>query len=304
MANPSSLNPFKNYLRSLIDNVDKINIPKEMNLVLEGGAFNGGYMGGMLLYIRELERLKLTKIQKISGCSIGAITALLYLSDNIDKGTYFFEKILGSIRKTLSLSEIIPLIRDIVELVDISKINNKLFIAYYDVSEMKQIVVSTYKNKEELIDTVIRSSFIPYIIDGNLKYQDKYCDGLTPYIFKKESIPTLFIALQAFKKIKYTLYVKNEINIWSRLLEGVVDIHGFFTNNSSNFCSYIDKWNLLDFHIFHFRELCYFLFVVILHYSSYIETILPNNIKNNKYLLRIITIFSTLYKTIFSYLII
>ena len=34
-------------------------------------------------------------------------------------------------------------------------------------------VVSTYKNKEDLVTTVIRSSFLPYIINGDLKYQDK-----------------------------------------------------------------------------------------------------------------------------------
>ena len=303
MTKATSINPFKTYLRSLIDNLDKSNLPKKMNLVLDGGAFNGGYIGGMLLYIRELERLKLTKIHKISGCSIGAILALLYLSDNMDKGIDFFEKILTSLRKTLNLSEIIPIIRNIVELVDISKLNNKLFITYYDISEMKQIVVSTYNSKEDLVTTVIRSSFLPYIINGDLKYQDKYCDGFTPHIFKKDNIPNLFISPQILKKIKYSLYIKNEVNVWARLLAGVTDINNFFVHNISDFCSYIEKWNILDFHLFHLRELGFFGIVIILHYSSYINK-LPDNIKTNKYLLRIIAIIATLYKTIFSYLII
>lgn len=303
MTKSNSINPFKTYLRSLIDNLDKSKLPKKMNLVLDGGAFNGGYMVGILLYIRELERLKLTQIHKISGCSIGAILALLYLSDNMDKGFDLFEKILTFLRKTLNLSEVIPIIENIVELVDISKINNRLFITYYDVSEMKQIVVSTYKNKEDLVTTVIRSSFLPYIINGDLKYQDKYCDGFTPHILKKDNIPTLFISSQIFKKFKYSLYVKNEVNVWARLFAGVTDINNFFVHNKSDFCSYIDKWRALDFCLFYFRDLLYFSMVIILYYSSYINK-LPDAIKTNKYLLRIIAIFSTLYKTIFSYLII
>ena len=61
---------------------------------------------------------------------------------------------------------------------------------------MQQVLVSTYNSKEELLEVVIRSSFIPYLIDGNLSYKDRYCDGCSPYIFKKEDIPTLFISLQ------------------------------------------------------------------------------------------------------------
>jgi len=47
-----SLNPLKTYLRALADNLDKTNIPKKMNLVLDSVAFNGGYISGMLFYIK------------------------------------------------------------------------------------------------------------------------------------------------------------------------------------------------------------------------------------------------------------
>jgi len=299
-----SLNPLKSYLRALVDNLDKTNIPKKMNLVLDSGAFNGGYMGGMLFYIKELERLKITSVDKISGCSIGAISALLYFTDNIDYSVSIFEQVITSLRETLCLSKIIPAIHNIADHVDISKLDNKLFITYYDTTTMKQIVVSTYHNKGVLIDTVIKSCFIPYLMDGNKTYNDKYCDGCTPYIFKKETIPTLFISLHGIKNIKNILYTKNEANIWSRLLYGVVDINGFFANKDSVFCSYVDKWSMTDFHIFHIRELIYFLLIMAIHYSTYINNKVPDSIKSNKYLLRIVDIISALYKTIFSYIII
>ena len=299
-----SLNPLKAYIRALTDNLDKTNIPKKMNLVLDGGAFNGGYMGGVLFYIKELERLKITSVDKISGCSIGAISALLYFSDNIDYSISIFEQVLTSLRATLCLSKIIPLVKSVVDLVDIDKINNKLFITYYDIETMQQVLVSTYNSKEELLEVVIRSSFIPYLIDGNLSYKDRYCDGCSPYIFKKEDIPTLFISLQKFSKLHNIIYIKNEVNIWSRLLDGIADMNGFFANKHSEFCSYVNKWSILDFHIFHLKEFFFFMLVVIFHYYTYLNKNVPNNIKSNKYLVRIVDIISALYKTIFSYIII
>lgn len=302
-AKATTINPFKNYLQALIDNLDKTTIPKKMNLILDGGAFNGGYMCGMLLYIMELETLKITTVEKISGCSIGAIAGLAYITNTPEYAIIVFEKVLETFRKTLCLSEISPLIRDIADKVDLSKLDNKLFITYYDVKNMKQIVVSTYATKEILIETLIKSCFVPYLTDGAITYNDRYCDGYTPYVFKKETTPSLFISLVGMKNLKNILYIKNEVNIWTRLLYGVVDINGFFTNNKSEFCSFVDKWNILDFHIFHLRELICFLLIIIIHYSTYINNKIPSSIKSNKYLLRIIEIVLTLYKTIFSYII-
>ena len=283
---PTTTNPLKSYVHALTDNLDKTAIPPKMNLILDGGAFNGGYMAGMLLYLIELKTLKITTIDKISGSSIGALCALGYIANTPDYAVKVFDRLINSLRKTLCLSEIIPLIKELVDQVDITKLDNKLFITYYDVSTMKQIVVSTYPNKDMLIDTVIKSSFIPYLTDGNETYNDKYCDGCTPYIFKKETIPSLFISLHGIKNIKNMLYTKNEVNIWTRLLYGVVDINSFFANNKSEFCSFVDKWSIMDFHTFHFRQLVYFLLIILLHYSTYINTKVPDSLKSNKYLLR------------------
>ncbi len=115
---------------------------------------------------------------------------------------------------------------------------------------------------------------------------------------KKEEIGAPLICITKFILTSFFIY-----NIWTRLLYGVVDINGFFTNNKSEFCSFVDKWNILDFHIFHLRELICFLLIIIIHYSTYINNKIPSYIKSNKYLLRIIEIVLTLYKTIFSYII-
>ena len=43
-------------INTLIENIPQENIPKEIDLVLDGGAFNGLYMLGGLFYIKEMEK--------------------------------------------------------------------------------------------------------------------------------------------------------------------------------------------------------------------------------------------------------
>ena len=79
----------KEVVSKLIDDLPKnvilkIKKTKILNLVLEGGIFNGSYLIGALYFLKELENRKYIKIGKISGCSIGAICAFLYLIDDLD----------------------------------------------------------------------------------------------------------------------------------------------------------------------------------------------------------------------------
>ena len=46
------------FIKSLIENIPNNHIPKNIDLVLDGGAFNGIYMLGGLFYIKELEQTR------------------------------------------------------------------------------------------------------------------------------------------------------------------------------------------------------------------------------------------------------
>jgi len=60
---------FETFIKNLIDkNIVNINNneyngkePVKINIMLEGGAFNGSYMLGALTYIKELERRGIVK---------------------------------------------------------------------------------------------------------------------------------------------------------------------------------------------------------------------------------------------------
>ena len=56
----------------------------KINLILEGGAFNGSYHIGALYFLKEMEKKKYIQIHHISATSIGSISALLYYSDLLE----------------------------------------------------------------------------------------------------------------------------------------------------------------------------------------------------------------------------
>ena len=59
------------YVNRLVDDLDSIKYtsePIQMDLVLEGGAFNGSYLAGALYFLREMERRKYIKINRITDC--------------------------------------------------------------------------------------------------------------------------------------------------------------------------------------------------------------------------------------------
>ena len=69
----------REYVNSLIVNVNKEKLPSApINLIFDSGALNGLFGIGVALYIKELEQNGIVKINKISGCSIGSLTALVY----------------------------------------------------------------------------------------------------------------------------------------------------------------------------------------------------------------------------------
>ena len=75
---------FQNNIRNLIINLPKKRHPLELDIVLEGGGFNGSFELGALYFLKELEAQKYTSVDRISGASIGSLLGLCYLTNNLD----------------------------------------------------------------------------------------------------------------------------------------------------------------------------------------------------------------------------
>ena len=71
------------YIENLADNYpNKNSSTKQMDLVLEGGVFNGSYQLGGLLLLKEFEKRKYIKIKRISEQVLVLLWDLLFLEIN------------------------------------------------------------------------------------------------------------------------------------------------------------------------------------------------------------------------------
>ena len=179
------------YVIKLIENLPQ-NIKDEkkcktIDLVLDGGAFNGSYLTGAVHFLQEMQRRKYIKINRISGCSIGSVVGFLYYIDRIDLASTFAKMTAEDFRQTHKLQIIKDIKNNLKPHIpeDVcSRVNHKLFITYHNIINGKKKVKSTYLDVDDILDTILKSCYLPFLIDGNMLYKNKYVDGINPYIFK------------------------------------------------------------------------------------------------------------------------
>ena len=126
-------------IQNLIENLKKPSEPKKINLIIDGGAFKGGYIHGALLYLKELERQKFITIEKISGTSVGAIFGVMYLTDKLEEFDRLYNLIRLIFNNSLELNPFYKMFEnDIVNNTkDICNIlTNKLYINYFDIKNL------------------------------------------------------------------------------------------------------------------------------------------------------------------------
>ena len=276
------------YIKALVINIDKKNIPRKINIIFDGGAFNGGFAAGMAIYLKCMEEYKLIKIHSVSGCSVGSLLAVWYLSGCKPNTIIYFEKFMTSYKKNMHLHECKDIIHELIDDIfsrDIentllSKLNGHLFISYYNIKKHKQKTVSKFINKKHIIECILRSSHIPYIIDGCASYKKTYMDGISPYIFNN-GCPSLFIKLLTFRKCSRAFMIKSENNIQYRLLTGVADVNEFFTTGKSDMCSFVGDWTYVTILQLRLREILFFTIFSLIGWLVIMKSYLPKTITNS-----------------------
>jgi hypothetical protein len=279
------------YINKLIENLpDESKNKQRLDVVLDGGIFNGSYLVGALYFLKEMERKDYVSIERISGCSVGSIVGFLYFINaldimpklyNIVKNEFETKFSLKTLKKIkMYLKNRIP--KDVCSLV-----NDKLFICYNDVKNNKKIVKSRYKNENEIIDTIIKSCYIPFLIDSNVYYKDKYIDGINAYIFKKENDKKiLHMELLGYDKFSYSLNIKNERSNFHRILSGLLDIHCFYIKKTStSMCSYVDDWTLINKLNYSLKLFIERIIVLLFFITYYIKTHFLQEIDINDFLI-------------------
>ena len=238
-------------IENLPDDIKNGENPLHIDLVLDGGVFNGSYLVGGLYFLKEMEKRNYIKIERISGCSVGSIVAFLYYIDGLDLMPKIYDIVNKDFRKTYKLGFIKELKKYLADHIptDIcEKINNKFFITYHNIKKGSKPVKSTYKNVDDILVTILKSCYIPVLIDGNILYENKYIDGINPYIFNKEpNKKILYLDLFGYDKICNLINVKNEKSNFHRILSGLLDIHSFFIKKSNTpMCSFVNDWNFIN----------------------------------------------------------
>ena len=283
-------NMIENYVKKLIENMPSSSSgkPEVIDLILDGGIFNGSYQIGCLYFLREMENQKRVQIDKISACSVGAICGILYHIKKLELSIKIYDSILKYFKKHKKLEILHSFIDNNIRLLlplDIHKqLSNKLHICYYDVKKQKKVIRKKYKSIDDLLNVVKRSSFVPFLINGNLAYENKYIDGINAHILKQVlNKKILYIDLLGYDKLFYALSIKNEKSNFHRILSGVLDIHLFFIKTTSTqMCSYVNKWSLLEWSknklLKYFIEKCALYFMAL--YIG-LKRYIPEELKNS-----------------------
>jgi hypothetical protein len=270
-------------IENLPDDIKNVNEPIKMDLVLDGGIFNGSYHVGALYFLKEMENRKYIKIERISGCSVGSIVGFLYFIDSLDLMPKLYDLINKEFRQTYNLKLITELKKHLSEHIpnDIcERVNGRLYITYNNIKKGTKPVKSVYKDADDIINTIIKSSYIPYLIDGNVLYENKSVDGITPFIFKEREKKILYLDLFGSDKLGNLLNVKNEKSNYHRILSGLLDIHSFFIKKSNTpMCSYVNDWSYSNICFNHIKTIIERICIYLIHVLIFIKTNISEQFK-------------------------
>jgi hypothetical protein len=271
-------------IENLPDDIKNVNEPIKMDLVLDGGIFNGSYHVGALYFLKEMENRKYIKIERISGCSVGSIVGFLYFIDSLDLMPKLYDLINKEFRQTYNLKLITELKKHLSEHIpsDIcERVNGRLYITYNNIKKGTKPVKSVYKDADDIINTIIKSSYIPYLIDGNVLYENKSVDGINPFIFKEREKKILYLDLFGSDKLGNLLNVKNEKSNYHRILSGLLDIHSFFIKKSNTpMCSYVNDWSYSNICFNHIKTIIERICIYLIHVLIFIKTNISTEFKD------------------------
>lgn len=253
---------FYPYVNKLIETLpDEVKTMRRLDLVLTGSyPFNTSFLIGLLLFLKEMEKRGYIKVCRISGNGLGSLAGLLYFSDSINTLSDYDLKTLPDLGRILK------------DKVPNHILKNKLFITYYDASLCVKITKSKYKTPSKLIDEVLKSCYLPFVVDGNIVYKNQYMDGLSPYVFdvKRDREILYFCPLN----YQYLRVLGNET---SKVLTGILDIHGFFIiKQSTSMCSYVSDWSCCDRNIELLKYIVERIVVYIIYTTLTIKPYVPN----------------------------
>jgi hypothetical protein len=253
------MNYFQSYAKKMVNNLPRCKRSRgkkhilTLDVILDGGAFNGSYLLGVMYFLREMKSQQRLELDRISCSSIGTFVALAHMGDCMDLfSTILYKKTRRHFKTHMDLNnfdETFEELRKHLPSNICEKMSGKVFMSYYNIKKGKKIVKSIFRTVDDIFETIRRSCFVPFFINGNATYKNKYMDGLNPYFFNKmpttPTKKTLYVDLFGYDKIMNVMNIKNEKTNDHRVFVGLLDIHMFFMKQcSTTMCSYVEEWSI------------------------------------------------------------
>lgn len=273
---------FGTNINILLENIPKPHNPQRLDLVLDGGAFNGSYMVGGLMFLKAMEENKHVKVEIISSCSIGSVCGLLYHLNEMELFETFYEYVRDTFQRHKNLNmfdKCFSILRKKIPKNFCKKIKDRLIITYYNANTLEKVVKTRYKNIDELFETIRRSCHVPFMMGDQILHRDVYMDGLMPYVLQSvDDKKILHFDLYGRDILTSLFTIKNEITNRHRILSGMLDVHLFFIKNTSTqMCSYINNPSTLFIINNYIKLLC----EIIIIYAVYLYMRLCSFLKSN-----------------------
>ena len=291
----SNITVLSDYIKAVTKNI-RLNDDLQIDLVISGGAFNGAMALGSIMLIKQLEIEGKIKVDKLSGCSVGAPMIITYLANAFDKYGPVFQNLKTCLKSNGNISclrdNIHNFVYNIFDSDEAMKktLDNKCFINYNDIVNCKYCTISNFESRDHLISCVLRSMYIPLLIDGNSKVEDKYIDGIVPYIFKDSKNDILYVELMKDNTdIVKCMVTQKEKNEHYRVLQGVTDAAKFFSENNSERLSWYKDWSISKIMRQNIFYLSLMITAFILDFLSSIN--IPSSIQQNKLVTLVRTFF-------------
>tara|TARA_A100001011_G_scaffold397848_3_gene500163 strand:+ start:3748 stop:4656 length:909 start_codon:yes stop_codon:yes gene_type:complete len=286
-------------IKKLADNFPIPKNPKDIDVVIEGGCFNGLYSLGALLLIKELEHRKYFKIHRVSGASIGTIMGFAYLSDSLLDVPNYFKKIRKCFKKNINLSIVKKIMEEHCMNLSDEQFNilktEKLYISYTKNGIQK--IRDTFKSRKQLLDSILKSIHIPYLTTGeyyHISGKNKYLDGGQPYIFNNRDENDERKILYLDNSNILTMFsIKSELNSDGRIIEGALECYNYLLKNKRGFlCSYIHKWTMYDYASVRIKRIFCLILIYFMYFLENYGPVLFGNMYNTE-IYRTIKSFST-----------
>jgi hypothetical protein len=286
------------FVENLIIGISERDIPRQLDVVLEGGAMNGAYQIGAMCYLKSLEKVNKTKVMRISGVSCGALIGALYLTVGFENVEEYYNNLTNSLLSSGNFACLKKCIDDFISKLSddtVKGLTNRLFISYIDLNTQERIVKSEYNSKEELGEILLKTAYLPGFIDGKLTTTDKCIDGGFPYIFPNDidkrqepNYRTLYLKLSSFNILKDAISTKGELNIARRAVEGIQKTHDLFKQRCSNeIASIVEDWTKIEILKHTVLNLSWWIVIYLTHFIVLAYGYVPESIKEHIITLRI-----------------